>query len=225
MLRKVKKLARSLSLKASYGCDPVLDIKSLHRARKRIIRVAIVIALILAVFQRSRWPVDSVVYQGLTRFGILLLAIAVAGRAWAWSHLGRRKRWNFICDGPYSIARHPLYAFSILATIGIAAQSGSIIMVLLLLVPVWAVFNRVARIEEMDMASRFGEPYLAYLACTPRFFPRKTLWTAPEGIWVEYSVLIKCLRDAKGFALAVPVFIALDWMQRMEIVPVLLRLP
>src|SRR5262245_45640188 len=109
MLQEIKKIARSLSLKPSYECDAVLDIKSLHRARKRILRVAIVIALILAVFQRSQWPLDSVVYQGLTRFGILLLAIAVAGRTWAWSHLGRRKRWNFICDGPYSISRHPLY--------------------------------------------------------------------------------------------------------------------
>src|SRR6266852_1652044 len=112
------------------------------------------------------------------RSGILLLATAVGGRIWVWAHLGRNRRWHFVSDGPYSIVRHPLYAFSILGAAGVGAQSGSLLVTVLFTFAVWAVFNRIARIEETDMASRFGDAYRAYLARTPRFVPNPALWPA-----------------------------------------------
>src|SRR5439155_13700276 len=106
----------------------------------------------------------SVIYEVTVRGGILLLVTAIAGRIWVWAHLGRNRRWHFVHDGPYSIMRHPLYAFSILGTSGVGAQSGSLLVTGLFTFAVWAVFNRIAGIEEADMASRFGDTYRSYLA-------------------------------------------------------------
>jgi hypothetical protein len=75
------------------------------------------------------------------------------------------------------------------------------------------------------MAVRFGEPYRDYLARTPRFIPNLSLWTAPDGLWVDYRQAIKGFRHASVFALAVPVFILVDWAQRMQLLPVWLQLP
>lgn len=222
---EVKKIARALSLAAYCGQDAALDVKRLHRARKRLIRVIVVAGFLVLLFHRSSWPADSLMHETLTRTGVLLLAIAIVGRTWVWAHLGRRRHLQFVFDGPYSVVRHPLYAFSILGAAGVVAQTGSVIMMFLLSAAVWVVFNRVARIEENDMASRFGEPYRIYLSRTPRFVPDLSLWTAPQVVSIEYRPLIKCLRDASLFALAVPIFIVIDWAQRTGFLPVLFGLP
>ena len=222
---KVKKMTRALSLSTHYGQDGAFDVKQLHRARKRVLRVVVACGIVVLLFHRSPWATDSLIYQTLTRTGVLLLAIAIAGRTWIWVHLGRRRHRQFVSDGPYSVVRHPLYACSILGTAGIGAQTGSLAMMFLLSAAVWAVFNRVAQIEEMDMASRFGEPYRGYLLGTPRFVPDLRLWTAPHNVPVEYQHLINCLRDASGFVLAVPTFIAIDWAQQTGFLPVLFGLP
>jgi len=220
-----RKMTRVLSLSTYFEQDGAFNIKKLHRARKRVLRIAVACELAVLLFHRSPWATDSLIYKTLTLTGIILIAIAIAGRTWAWVHLGRRRHRQFVFDGPYSVVRHPLYAFSILATAGIGALTGSLTMMFLLSATVWAVFNRVAQIEETDMASRFGEPYRSYISRASRFVPDLRLWTAPHDVPMERGHLINCLRDAFNFLLAVPTFIAIDWAQRIGFLPVLFQLP
>ena len=225
IVRRVKEIARALSFTGGGAADAPLNFKRLHRIRKRVLRVAAALAFLLVLFNRSAWPAGSLVYEITVRGGILLLATAVGGRIWVWAHLGRNRRWHFVSDGPYSIVRHPLYAFSILGAAGVGAQSGSLLVTVLFAFAVWAVFNRIARIEETDMASRFGDLYRAYLTRTPRFVPNPALWTAPPVISVEYAYVFVCLRDTAWFLLAVPGFMAIDWGQEVGLLPILFRLP
>jgi len=225
IVHRVKEIARALSFTAVTASDTALSMKRVHRIRKRVLRVAAALAFLLVLFHRSSWPAGSVIYEITVRGGVLLLAVAIGGRIWVWAHLGRNRRWHFVSDGPYSIVRHPLYAFSIVGAAGVGAQSGSLVVTAIFAFAVWAVFNRIARIEETDMASRFGDLYRAYLARTPRFIPNPALWTAPPVISVEYAYVFVCLRDTSWFLLAVPGFMAIDWVQQAGLLPVLLRLP
>jgi protein-S-isoprenylcysteine O-methyltransferase Ste14 len=225
IVRRVKEIARALSMTGDCAGNAPLNFERLHRIRKPVLRVAAALGFLLVLFHRSPWPAGYLVYEITVRGGILLLATAIAGRIWVWAHLGRHRRWHFVFDGPYSIMRHPLYAFSILGASGVGAQSGSVLVTVLFTVAVWAVFNRIARIEETDMTSRFGDLYRAYLARTPRFVPNPALWTARPAISVEYAYVFVCLRDTLWFALAVPGFIAIDWGQEAGLLPVLFRLP
>lgn len=222
---EAKKFTRTFLLGRSDDQDDALDVKGLLRARKLVIRIIATAAFVVLLFHRSSWPADSLIPQALIRFGVLFLAVAVAGRTWAWVHLGRRRHLHFVADGPYSVVRHPLYTFSMVGAAGIGMQSGSLVVTVLALLIVWAVLGRMARLEEAAMVERFGEPYLDYLARTPRFIPNVSLWATPEGVWVEYRQAIKGFRDASLFLLALPVFMAIDYAQQAGLLPVLFKLP
>ncbi len=75
---------------------------------------------------------------------------------------------TMLADGPYRRTRNPLYLGTLLHTIGIAIlmpPSGAIFAIVLL----WVLQIRLALAEEPFLASRFGEPYIAYAARVPRF--------------------------------------------------------
>jgi protein-S-isoprenylcysteine O-methyltransferase Ste14 len=205
--------------------DRTADIKGLQRVRKRTLRVIGRILLLFAIFLGSRWPAGSLVHEAMIWIGVLLIAIAICGRTWAVAHIGGRKRWEFVSDGPYSVVRHPLYAFSILGAAGASAQSASLAIMIATVLAVWMVLDRMARIEEADMAARFGEPYRSYLARTPRFVPKPSLWNAAAGLPMDHALVRKGFYDSSLFALAVPLFMALRWAHEAHLIPVLYQLP
>src|SRR5215213_10176850 len=98
MLSEFKKIREAYSF-TKYEREHVIDIKAVHRVRKRYLRLLILLTFVVVLFQRSSWPLDSWPNQILTRMGILLLAIAVGGRSLVWIHLGRRKHETLVFDG------------------------------------------------------------------------------------------------------------------------------
>jgi protein-S-isoprenylcysteine O-methyltransferase Ste14 len=198
----------------------------LQRVRERApLVIAANLLLLVALFLRSRWTTGSFVHESMIWIGALFIAVAICGRTWAIVHIGRRKRWEFVSDGPYSVARHPLYAFSILGTAGMGAQTASLVFMLISVLAVWIIFDRMARIEETDMAAHFGEVYHSYIARTPRFLPKPSLWRAPSGVWVDYSLAGRSFCDSSLFAVAVPLYMVLRWAHEARLIPVLYELP
>ncbi len=198
----------------------------IQRIRERTpLVIAASLLLLAGLFLRSRWMTCSFVHESMIWIGALCIAAAICGRTWAIAHVGHRKRWEFVSDGPYSVARHPLYAFSILGAAGIGAQTASFVFMLITVFAAWIIFDRMARIEETDMAAYFGEPYRSYLARTPRFLPKPSLWHAPSGVWVDYSLACRGFCDSSLFAVAVPFFMALRWAHEAHLIPVLYELP
>jgi hypothetical protein len=120
---------------------------------------------------------------------------------------------------------HPLYAFSISCTVGIAAQTARFIMVLTSMSIAHVVFDRVARIEEIDMIGRFENIYSSYLARTLRFLPQLSLWRLANGNAVDYSIMIRTFCDFSLFLLAVPLSVAVRWAHDLSVIPVLYKLP
>ena len=204
---------------------PLLDMKRLQVARKRTLRSAAAILVLLAVFNRPYWPAGSLIREGMIWMGVFLIVAAISGRVWVIANLGRRKRWGFVLDGPYSVVRHPLYLFSIIGTAGAAAQTTSASITLAATLAVSIIFDRIARIEESDMALRFGEQYQNYLARTHRFLPRPSLWRPSARVWADDLLLAQTFLDASLFAVAIPFYLLIRWLHDAHLIVTLWELP
>lgn len=90
----------------------------------------------------------------------------------AWNVLYAAQRsGNLAVTGPYARIRHPQYAAFILIMAGFLLQWPT--LPTLLMFPVLIVmYFRLARREEAEALSKFGDRWNAYAAMTPEFFPR-----------------------------------------------------
>jgi protein-S-isoprenylcysteine O-methyltransferase Ste14 len=73
-------------------------------------------------------------------------------------------------EGPYARIRHPQYVGFFLIMTGFLLQWPTLITLAMYPVLVW-VYARLAKAEERDSLTRFGEEYRNYMASVPRFVP------------------------------------------------------
>ena len=73
--------------------------------------------------------------------------------------------------GPYARIRHPQYVGFVLIMLGFLLQWPTALTVPMFPVLV-AMYIRLARTEEREVAAEFGDAYARYAAGTPAFFPR-----------------------------------------------------
>lgn len=99
---------------------------------------------------------------------IMVVALVVMGKAWKQIHAARGE---LVTDGLYRYVRHPQYSALFLFTTGLLIQWPTIVTLLMWPVLVAAYF-RLAQREEAELFAWLGEQYRAYMAVTPRFFPR-----------------------------------------------------
>ncbi|MBI5936696.1 MAG: isoprenylcysteine carboxylmethyltransferase family protein [Betaproteobacteria bacterium] len=106
-----------------------------------------------------------------------LLSFALIGGGFvllsaAWKVLYRAQRAHRLAtDGPYARIRHPQYAAFVLIMLGFLVQWPTILTLAMFPVLVW-MYARLARREEREMATEFGEDYRRYAVATPAFLPR-----------------------------------------------------
>jgi protein-S-isoprenylcysteine O-methyltransferase Ste14 len=112
--------------------------------------------------------------------GVVLGGVAAALLMWTLRSLGpnltdtvvTRKEHTLITTGPYAWVRHPFYvsvALAVLANALVAANlflfvTGGLVLALLIVR---------CRIEEANLAAKFGDAYRAYARRTGRFLPRR----------------------------------------------------
>jgi protein-S-isoprenylcysteine O-methyltransferase Ste14 len=73
--------------------------------------------------------------------------------------------------GPYAHARHPQYLGFILIMFGFLLQWPTLLTLVMFPALVW-MYVRLARGEEQDTLTTFGEAYRRYMASTPGWLPR-----------------------------------------------------
>jgi protein-S-isoprenylcysteine O-methyltransferase Ste14 len=109
--------------------------------------------------------------------GIALMLLGVALIISGWSLIHRRY-WSkeagegeLVTQGIYAYIRHPQYTGFMLITLGMIAEWAT--LPLLVMWPILLiVYYRLARREEHDMETEFGDAYRAYKARTGMFLPR-----------------------------------------------------
>ena len=79
---------------------------------------------------------------------------------------------ELLTDGPFRYCRNPMTLGAILAYLGIAVGVGTIAGAALVLALAAALLVYLKRLEEGELAERFGEAYLAYKRLVPFIIPR-----------------------------------------------------
>lgn len=202
-----------------------MNIAEVQLVRKGVLGVAVLVGVLMFAMTNSTHPSGESVHEMIEWFGIVLIVICILGRTWCTLYIGGRKIEQFVTEGPYSVARNPLYFFSILGAAGAGAQLGSVISAVVFGVLAWAVFYVVVLQEERLLAGRYGEAFAAYVASVPRFLPNPRLWRDAPTVTVAPPKILRTFADAMMFLLSVPIAEGFEKLQHIGILPVLLYLP
>lgn len=196
---------------------------SRYQARRRV-AVAVIIALLFLalIFIRSAWPHG--VHEYIEAFGLGFIVMAILGRMWCTLHIGGHKGAQIIRTGPYSLSRNPLYVFSTIGAFGIGCMTGSLGIALLLAIACYITFLFVILAEETYLENSFGQPYRAYKAEVPRFFPRISGYQDVETLTIRPKTLYNTFVDGLVFFIAYPVFELVEYLQSTGFIPVLLHI-
>ncbi len=130
------------------------------------------------------WPADSFYFSWSTflsggfpltlRLGLLALSLILGlylfGSAHKVTDTDKRPP-GVLRSGAFRYVRHPLYLASMLFYAGLAVSTFSLLSLLLLL-PIFAFYNHIARYEERLLEEKFGENYTLYRTTTGRWVPK-----------------------------------------------------
>lgn len=173
-----------------------------QKLRIAVLRLLFLLALLPILWGHSRWSDAPAAVLNLA--GVLLIFTAVLGRLWAILYIGGRKNAEVMCDGPYSICRHPLYFFSTLGVAGFGLLLESLILAIGFGAAALVVLSVTARREERYLMAQFGADYAAYRAKVPMIWPAPGLFHSRTQITVSVPTLRRNLADALVFLSALP---------------------
>jgi protein-S-isoprenylcysteine O-methyltransferase Ste14 len=179
----------------------------------------------LCPFVRSYWPSGSFIEEGIEALGLILMGLAVVGRAWCTLYIGGRKAQEIVRRGPYSVSRNPLYVFSFMAVLGAGMQAGSIAFGLILAFVSFIILRPVIAREEALLRERFGAEFETYEREVPRFGPRLSAWNEAETLQASPSLFWRTVADGSLFFLSVPILETLEYVQAAGDLPALVYLP
>lgn len=201
------------------------DLQAVQKLRKIAVAALGLLLIGLTVFTQSPGGTDGRWHEAVEALGLAAIVIAIVGRAWCSLYIGGRKKAEIVDRGPYSLSRNPLYIFSFIGAFGIGAQTGQATIAVLFVIVAWLIFRATVRKEEAWLMDRFGDVYAAYVARTPRFWPRLRAWRDEEEMTVRPAFFLLTLRDGLAFLIAIPLFEMIDLGQTQGWVHVLTHLP
>lgn len=131
--------------------------------------------------------------------GFLLVVAAVLGRLWTTLFIAGRKDRQLAQDGPFSVCRHPLYFFSIVAALGIGLTTLSLTLTIALPVIFGVIVVATARREDAMLHASHGAAWREYRDRVPAFWPAWSQARTLESVTVPLRIYRKAFFDAASF--------------------------
>lgn len=167
------------------------------RSTPRLRLTALLLAGVLVlVAVSSRTAADGIAGVAMQLAGLACVVCAALGRAWASVFIAGYKDTQLVCRGPYAMLRHPLYALSLLAMLGIGLTTRSLTITALLLASFAVLYMIAARAEDRFLLERHGAAFARYASDVRAFLPRGSAYEVPETLEVRPRVLWKAFLDA-----------------------------
>lgn len=111
---------------------------------------------------------------------LIISGLFMLAKAWAVLH-GAQKNHKLATAGLYAYVRHPQYVAFILIMFGFLLQWPTLLTAMMFPILV-LVYIRLARREEKEAITEFGEEYIQYALNTPAFLPHLVGKKATSGI-------------------------------------------
>lgn len=195
------------------------------KTRIRVTRVAAFLCLLALLFVAPLWGRVGPVAEIFRWVGYVALIVGAMGRVWCSSYIGGRKSQLVIDVGPYSMTRNPLYVFSFIGLVGVGLSTGVGVVTAVMAMLFMVYYRGVVAGEEAFLKQRHDAEFDRYFERVPRWLPALRLYReATEPMGLPRNVLITIV-EASTFFLAPPLFALIAWLQALDILPVLLRLP
>ena len=155
-------------------------------------------------------PLTPLSHHAVDCLALLLIFTACLGRVWCSAFIGGYKNAALITDGPYSIARHPLYSFSWIGAVGLGLATHSIVLTVLTAAFIAILLALSARREDDFLSQAHPDHFADYARTTPRFWPRWRHYRVAESINIKPAILRKSFLDAGAFVL---LYLAIDTLR------------
>ena len=195
---------------------------STSRLRITVALLTVVLALV-AVSERG-WA-TGLAGEALQLIGLACIACAALGRVWASVFIAGYKDASLVQSGPYAALRHPLYALSLLAAVGVGLTTRSVAITLGLVVALGAIHAAAARREDALLGARHGAAFEEYRRAVRGFLPRWSAYEVPERLEVRPRVLWKSFLDAGSLLGYYTLLRLADALQLAAVTPKWLVLP
>ena len=162
-------------------------------------RAAVIAALAYALFVPAPAVIPRSWLAVSELLGFALLIVATLGRVWCLSYIAGVKNDVLVSEGPYSMARNPLYVFNFIGAVGFGLAVENPVLAALLAVAFAVFYPSVIRREEEVLTQTFGERFARYCDATPRWFPRWSNYHEPESWSINPRRFRAGLLDAMWF--------------------------
>jgi protein-S-isoprenylcysteine O-methyltransferase Ste14 len=196
--------------------------RSTPRLRLTVALLAGTVALV-AVSERPL--AGSLAGEALSLLGFACMTVAALGRVWTSLFIAGFKDTQLVRGGPYAALRHPLYALSLLAMVGVGLVTRSLLLACALAVVFGLLLAAAARREDAWLCAAHGPDFDRYRREVRAFLPRGSVLAAPPSLEVRPRMLARAFLDA-GTLLGLYALLRLaDALQRAGVTPTLLALP
>ena len=195
------------------------------RLRVMVSRIFAVLVALLVIFTMPSFKQGGFVDMLFETSGLFLLTVCSIGRLWALLYISGKKTHEVVTDGPYSIVRHPLYLFSFIGAIGIGLVSENVLVLAAVIIFYLSYYPLTILSEEKTLTKKFGQAYIDYAKCTPRFLPKPSLYQSPDHFVVNADIFLKNMAIGMWFVWIFILFNFIEMLQTMGIIHVLLRVP
>lgn len=157
--------------------------------------------------------------------GFVLVTVGTLYRMWSSVFIAGRKDIEIVQDGPYARSRHPLYLGSLVAGLGLALSTRSLVLAMALPAVLAGLMAQAIRREDRFLAQRHGAAWAEYAARVPALWPSPRGTDGPHRREVDLAIYRKAFLDAAtvlGLWLAI---VAVDTLRNQGAWAPLFRLP